>query len=232
MLTSAKAIALENDEEIFNFIKENLYVAAVCDMLDTLGHRNQAMDHRLRPLLPEIRNCGFIGRARTLRWMEIDYVDERNPYGLEIEAIDSLKSGDVIVHSTDYTGASARWGELLSTVAKNNGAAGCVCDGPIRDCIKIIDMGFPVFYSEIHPADSKGRTCVMSYDVPVKCGGVLVQSGDLVFADIDGIVVIPKEIEKDVLILAQEKIERESLTRKDLLRGDSLRQVFNRYGIL
>ena len=107
----------DSDREIFEFVKEHLYVAAVCDMLDSLGYRNQAMHQRLRPLLPDIRNCGFVGRARTVRWMEVDYVVDDDPYGLEIEIVDSLRPGDVIVHSTDHSGTNAPWGELLSTVA-------------------------------------------------------------------------------------------------------------------
>ena len=74
----------ETDAEIFAFVKEHLYVPAVCDILDSLGYRNQAMHQRIRPLLPDIRNCGLIGRARTVRWMEVDYVDTDDPYGLEI----------------------------------------------------------------------------------------------------------------------------------------------------
>ncbi len=85
----------KSDQELFDFIGKSLYVAAVCDILDELGYRNQAMHQRLRPLLPDPENCGFIGRARTFRWMETDYVIEDNPYGLEIEAMDSLKAGDV-----------------------------------------------------------------------------------------------------------------------------------------
>ena len=179
--------------ENLNAIRQHLYVAAVCDILDEVGYRNQAMHHRLRPLLPDIRNCGFIGKARTLRWMETDHIPD-DPYKLEIAFMDSLKQGDVVVHSTDAAGTNAPWGELMSTVAKRNGAAGCVCDSQIRDCVKIIEMGFPVYYTGIRPLDSKGRAMVMAYDVPVRCGDVLVKTGDIIFADFDGIVVVPEEI--------------------------------------
>src|SRR6266508_3980375 len=91
----------DNDNDIFEFIKKNLYVPAVCDILDSLGHRHQAMHSRLRPLLPDMRHCGLVGRARTVRWMEMDYVVEEDPYGGEIDVVDLLKPGDVIVHSTD-----------------------------------------------------------------------------------------------------------------------------------
>ena len=222
----------QNDTELFGFIKQNLYVAAVCDILDELGFRNQAMHQRLRPLLANPENCGFIGRARTFRWMETDSIAEDNPYGLEIEAMDSLKNHDVAVHSTDYAGTNAPWGELMSTIAKRNGAAGCVCDSQIRDCVKIMKMGFPVYYAGIRPLDSKGRAIVQAYDVPIRCGEVLVNPGDIVYADFDGIVVVPKSVELDVFQKANEKVNKENLSRKELLSGKSLQEVYNKYHAL
>lgn len=222
----------DTDQEIVEFVQQHLYVAAICDILDSFGHRQQAMHHRLRPLLPDRRRCGFVGRARTIRWMETDYINEDDPYGLEIEAVDSLQPGDVVVHSTDYGGTNAPWGELMSTVAKRNGAVGCVCDSQVRDCVRIIEMDFPVYCAGIRPLDSKGRGVVMAYDVPVRCGDVLVHPGDLVFADFDGIVVVPKGVERDVLTLADERAHKESGTRDALLRGETLRDVYNRYGVL
>ena len=212
------------------WIREHLYVPAVCDILDDLGHRDQAMHQRLRPLDPE--TCTVVGRARTFRWMEVDYVVEEDPYGLEIEAMDSLGPGDVAVHSSDPGSSNAPWGELMSTVAKRNGAVGCVCDSMIRDCRRIVAMGFPVFHAGIRPLDSKGRGRVMAYDVPVRCGGVLVHPGELVFADFDGVVVVPKQVEDEVLRLASEKVGKENDTRRELLKGRSLRDVFNEYGVL
>src|SRR5208282_1727206 len=156
----------KDDQSIFAFVKRELYVAAVCDILDSLGYRNQAMHQRLRSLLPDIHTCGFVGRARTIQWTEINYIVEEDPYGLEIEAMDSLKPGDVVVHSTDYGGTNAPWGELMSTIAKRNGAVGCVCDSQIRDTVKIIKMGFPVYYAGIRPLDSMGRARVLALDVP------------------------------------------------------------------
>jgi regulator of RNase E activity RraA len=120
----------------------------------------------------------------------------------------------------------------MSTVAKRNGAVGCVCDSQVRDCIKIIDMGFPVYTKGIQPLDSQGRGRVIAYDVPIRCGDVLVNPGELVFADFDGIVVIPNELEEQVLEAAWDRVNKESQTRADLLKGDSLREVYNRYGVL
>ena len=221
-----------SDEEIFRFIQEKLYVPAVCDILDGLGFRQQAMHQRIRPLLPDMCRCGFAGRARTIRWMDTDYVVTADPYGLELEAMDSLKPGNAVIHSSDFSGGNAPWGELMSTVAKRNGAVGCVCDSQIRDCVRIVEMGFPVYYAGIRPLDSQGRARVMAYDVPVRCGEVLVNPGELVIADFDGVVVVPRQVEKDVLRLALEKVGKENASRQALLEGKSLREVYATYGVL
>jgi regulator of RNase E activity RraA len=117
----------------------------------------------------------------------------------------------------------------MSTIAKRNGVVGCVCDSQVRDCIKIIEMNFPVYYAGIRPLDSKGRALVVAYDVPVKCGDVLVNPGDIVYADFDGIVVIPQSVEKEVLQLAREKVTSENHSRRELLDGKSLREVYDKY---
>ncbi len=221
-----------DEAELWERLRTRSYVAAVCDILDALGFRQQAMHHRLRPLLPDRERCGFIGRARTIRWMEADYADEANPYGLEIEAIDALKPGDVVVHSTDFAGTNAPWGELMSTAAQCRGAVGCVCDSQIRDCLKTIELGFPVYYTGIRPLDSMGRGRVMAYDVPVRCGDVLVNPGDTVFADFDGVAVIPRAVLATVVDRACHKAEQESLSRTELKAGRTLREVFDRYGVL
>ncbi|MDX1931386.1 MAG: RraA family protein [Capsulimonadales bacterium] len=218
------------DNELFSWASENLYSAVISDLLDDAGLRHQAMHHRLRPLDPD--NCRMVGRARTIRWMEADYVETDDPYGMEIEAIDSLQPGDIVVHSTDFAESNAPWGELMSTAAKMRGAVGCICDSQIRDCLRIKELGFPIFFRGIRPLDSMGRGRVMAYDVPVRCGDVLVRPGELVFTDFDGIVVVPREVETDVLRLAADKAGRENLSRNELLQGHRLRDVFNRYGAL
>jgi 4-hydroxy-4-methyl-2-oxoglutarate aldolase len=220
----------DSDAERCAWVCRNLYVPVVCDVLDALGRRGQAMHQRLRPLNPE--QCTFAGRARTARWMETDYVVEDDPYGLEIELMDSLRPGDVVVHSTDYAGTNAPWGELMSTVASRRGAVGCVCDSNVRDCRKIVALGFPVFCAGIRPLDSMGRGRVMAIDVPIRCGEALVRAGELVFADFDGVVVVPSDLEDKVLELAADKVGRENASRRELIEGKSLREVYAKYGVL
>ncbi len=219
-------------EIVFGAIPRGFYAAAISDALDSLGYRNQVMHARLRPLLQDQTAPGFIGRARTVQWMAMNYVVEEDPYGLEIEVVDSLKQGDVMVHSTDHTGSNTPWGELMSTAAVLRGAVGCICDSNIRDCTRIKEMGFPVYYSGIRALDSKGRGRVQAYDVPIMCGEVLVNPQDVIFADFDGVVVIPSAIAGKVVELATLKSAKEKGVRDELKRGKSLREVYETYKVL
>ncbi len=220
------------DPELFAYLSRHCYVAVISDILDALGHPGHVMHQRLRPLLPDPTRCGFAGRARTAQWVETPHVDEADPYGLEIDLIDALQPGDVVVHSTDHGGTNAPWGELLSTVAQRNGCVGTVCDSQVRDCVRIIEMGFPVYYAGIRALDSKGRGRIVAIDVPIHCGEVLVHPGELVFADFDGVVVVPRAVEREVIQLAREKMEKEDRTRDALRAGASLREVWETYGVL
>jgi regulator of RNase E activity RraA len=151
---------------------------------------------------------------------------------MEIEAIDSILPGEVVVVSTQQSTRNAPWGELLSTAAKARGAQGAVIDGLVRDVRKIEELKFPVLAAGIKPVDSMGRGIVTGYNVPVECGEVLVNPGDLVFADVDGIVVVPKDLVQEVIQLAWNKASREDSSRAELLNGTYLRDVFRKYGVL
>src|SRR5690606_13853357 len=149
-----------------------------------------------------------------------------DPYGTEIAAVDSLLPGEVAVVGTHKSVRNAPWGELLSTAARARGARGAVVDGIVRDVLKIEELGFPVFAAGIKPVDSMGRGIVTAYNVPVECGDVLVNPGDFVFADYDGVVVIPKAHVKEVIELATDKVRRETSSREELMNGALLADVF------
>jgi 4-hydroxy-4-methyl-2-oxoglutarate aldolase len=210
------------------FAEERLYTAVVSDSLDQIGIRHQAMREYLRPLFP---TCKFAGWARTIACSDVYHVSDA-PYELEIEAMDSILAGEVVVVSTQQSVRNAPWGELLSTAAKARQARGAVVDGLVRDVKKIEELGFPVLATGIKPVDSIGRGIVTGYNVPVECGEVLVRPGDFVFADYDGVVIVPRERTVEVLALAHDKVERENKSRAELSRGAYLRDVFNRYGVL
>jgi regulator of RNase E activity RraA len=211
-------------------VRRELFASVLSDCLDQAGWRRQALPSRIRPL---DEACVMVGRARTAAYMEVYHVEPgENPYALEIELVDSLKPGEIPVFACSNPQRVAPWGELLSTASQVRGAAGALMDGCVRDVKAIRAMGFPVFHGGIAPLDSKGRGKIAAIDVPVECAGVEVHPGDLLFGDADGVVVVPRAAEAQVLRLAFEKVRGERDTLRDLRRGDRLADVFARYGIL
>jgi len=203
----------------------HLYPAVVSDILDRIGYRHQVMRPDLRPLYPEARMVGF---AFPVLAAEVyDIPDE--PYKKELEAVDSLAEGDIMVVSKIE---ASFWGELLSTAARCRGARGIVVDGYGRDTLAIIQMQFPCFLRGIHVTDSLGRVDVMDCNVPVMCGDVHVRPRDLLIADFDGIVVIPQEVAEEVIAKAEEKVSGENLVRKHLLEGMPVSEAFKRFGVI
>jgi regulator of RNase E activity RraA len=211
-------------------LRKQLFAAVLSDCLDAAGHRDQAMQARIRPLDDTLVLCG---RARTALYMDVyDAPPGENPYELEIRLIDDLKPDEVPVFACGSSGRIAPWGELLSTAAQARGAAGAVMDGLTRDILAIRAMKFPVFAGGIGPLDSKGRGRIMAIDLPVEVAGARVAPGDLVFGDADGVVVVPRAVEEEVLAAALAKVAGENATREALARGEKLAEVFKRHGIL
>lgn len=218
------------DEQLIANARERLYAAVLSDVLDTLGYRHQVMPPQIRPLDDTLVLCG---RARTGLYRDVYHVPpNHNPYALEIALIDDLKPGDVAVLGCGHSGRIAPWGELLTTASMARGAVGCVTDGLVRDVKPIRAQGFPVFHGGIGPLDSKGRGEVCAIDVPIECGGVTVNPGDLLFGDADGVLVVPQHATRQALDLALEKIEGEDRTRDELKEGALLADVFKKYGVL
>jgi len=209
----------------------DLSAAVLSDVMDVLGLMNQAMQPFVRPL---DENLVLVGRARTGLYMLAYEVREgENPYQVEIALVDDLKPGDVpVLACNGPTQRIAPWGELLSTAAQARGAAGCITDGLVRDVRQIREMRFPVFHGGIGPLDTKGRATMVRRDVPVECAGVKVNNGDILFGDVDGVVVIPQERAAEVLAKAKEKVAGEGRTRDELREGRLLREVFEKYRIL
>ena len=217
-----------NEHEMFDMMRDKLGASVISDVLDSLGARGQGMRVDIRPVYP---GAIIVGRAYTVLNVDIYQVFD-DPYKGEIEAIDSLKPNDVMVVCTNRSTRTCFWGELLSTAARARGARGIIIDGYTRDVAQITEMQFPAFVAGISMLDSKGRSMVIDHGCPVNCGDVLVNRGDIVFGDIDGVVVIPKELEKEVIPLALEKVENENQLRDDLLKGMMMRDAYDKHQIL
>src|SRR4051794_40460855 len=190
----------------FAMMRESLYSAVVCDALDALGYPRQSP--RL-VFTPYTSDKVLVGRCKTTLWGEMAHEDNR-PYEKELLAVDSCQTDDVLIAAAQGSMRSGIWGELLSTAAMNRGCAGAVIDGAVRDVRKMKAMKFPVFARATSIYDSKHRQRVVDFDVPIEIDGVRFASGDLVFADIDGVVVVPREIEAEVIRCAWEKVHAEN----------------------
>ncbi len=212
----------------FTLIQETLYCAVIADILDDLGLRNQALNHDIRPIDPAFK---IAGRAYTILATDTVEIPD-DPYIKELEAVDGLTEGGVAVATTGGSTNAALWGELLSTAATSKGARGAVIDGFTRDSTGIIEMGFPVFARGYSPLDSKGRIEVIAHGDPIRCGGVVVRPGDIVFGDRDGLVIIPEGVAREVLLKASYKVEGESNMRKALHQGMGIVEAYRKYGIL
>jgi regulator of RNase E activity RraA len=208
-----------------------LNAAVLSDVMDGLGLQQRAMRSFIRPLDDDLQ---LVGRARTGLYMPVyELRDGENPYEVEIALVDDLKPRDVVVLACNGpTERIAPWGELLSTAALARGASGCVTDGLVRDVRQIRAMRFPVFHGGIGPLDTRGRARMVERDTQVECAGVAVKSGDIVFGDVDGVVVIPRDRAREVIELAVAKVTGENRTRDALRRGDLLADVFRRFGVL
>ena len=216
----------KNDAELFELLRKQLYTAIVGDILDTFGRRRQFLPAQCRPLRPDMV---VAGRAMTV--LEVDVTQEpAQPFGLMFEALDSLRPHDVYL-AAGAAPTYALWGELMSTAARARGATGAVLAGMTRDTRGILAIDFPVFSYGCYAQDQRGRGQVVAHHVPLEIEGVHVRPGDIVFGDIDGALIVPREMEADVITAALEKSRKEKTAIKDLASGRLATDVFKAYGI-
>lgn len=203
---------------------EQLTSAVLSDTLDSLGLIHQIMEHTIRPLDETLVLCG---RARTGNFREVhEPIPRKDVYEPLAEMVDALRPDDVMVLACGRSGRIQAWGDLVSTAAQVRGAAGCVTDGLVRDVRELRRLRFPVFSAGHSAIGTRGRAFLVSRDTPVECAGVWVSPGDLVFGDVDGIVVIPQGVEADVLRKAAEQAAREHALVRSLRGGAPIRDAY------
>jgi regulator of RNase E activity RraA len=202
--------------------------AVVCDALDAEGYTRQSPRVPLPPLtVPGV----LVGRCRTSLWADMAHPDPK-PYELELRAVDSCQPDDVLICAAGGSVRSGIWGELLSTAARNRGCVGVIADGAVRDVVRMRQMQFPAFARGTVVYDSKDRQRVIDLDVPVQIDGVTFAPGDLVIADDDGVVVVPRRVEAAVVRRAWEKVHAENEVRDAIAAGLLATDAFKKYGVL
>ncbi len=220
----------------FKEIRQHLFSAVIGDVMDQLGLFDQFLPPVIQPLHPDMI---VVGRAMPV--LEVDVFGERSenelnpiqqkPFGLMFEALDDLKPDEVYICSGGSPNY-ALWGELMSTRARKLGAAGAVVDGFTRDTRGILRLGFPTFSHGRFAQDQGPRGKVVDFRTPVRMKNVWIRPGDLIFGDLDGVCVIPREAEEEIINRAIEKASGEKLVQKAIENGMSACEAYAKFGIM
>ncbi len=220
-------------DDVITLVREcraRLNAAAIADSLDSCGYHDQVLAPGIKAIDSDLVLCGL---ARVGIYMPLYHDDENTRvYEYEIALVDSLQPEEVPVLCCHGLQRISPWGELLSERSRYLGAAGMLTDGSARDSSRIRALQFPVYTAATNPMDTKYRGKLMLYDVPGEICGVRVESGDLVFGDVDGTVIVPKRAMREVVGKALEKVAAENVVRDEIRAGGRLVDIFDRHGIL
>ncbi len=216
-------------EITLEMMRQSLTAAVISDALDSLGHRRHSPSVALRPMTV----CGrvLVGRCKTTLWADMAHPDPR-PYELELQAVDACRLDDVLICAANGSTRSGVWGELLSTAARNRGCVGAIVDGMVRDVRQMTKMDFAVWARGTNVLDSLHRQRVIDADVSVEIDGIEFCSGDLVIADVDGVVVVPRSLEAEAIRRAWDKVYAENVTRDAIRAGMLASEAYRKYGVL
>ena len=211
-----------------NELIHQLYSGILCDVMDGMGYRNQAISNKINPLNDE---TVIFGPAFTSIGTEV-YSMPEDPLTAQCKVVDQLGEGEIYVLVTRGNYNCAVFGELFATAVKARKGAGVLLDGYARDLKALKEMDFPVFFRGKNPKTSKGRCEINECQIPVTMDGVAIRPGDYIFGDIDGTVIIPKEIADEVLEKALETIKKENVVRSILQNGGTLQQAYAENGAI
>ena len=217
----------KSDSELFARCTRELYTPVVGDILDELGFTHQFLPQPIQPAREEMK---LAGRAMPVVMIDV-FGKQKKPFGLLTEALDQLQPGEIYLASGGEM-RCAYWGEILTATAKKRGAVGAVINGFHRDTPKVLEQNWPVFSRGRFAQDSAVRTQVVDYRCQIEIGQVTVQPGDLIFGDLDGVVIVSKKVEAEVIERALAKARGEKLVRKEIEAGMSSTAAFKKYGIL
>lgn len=215
------------DSESFALLQAELSTPLVGDILDQLGLYHCFLPQPIQPMLPEMK---LVGRAMPVLMADV-FGPQAQPFGKLTQALDQLNPGEIYV-ATGGGMRCAYWGEILTATARIRGAVGAVIDGYHRDTPQILEQGWPVFSRGRFAQDSSARSKVIDYRCSIEIDAVWINPGDLIFGDLDGVVVIPRKHEAAVIDRALAKARGEKLVRRDIEAGMSSTDAFAKYGIL
>jgi regulator of RNase E activity RraA len=215
------------DSELFELVKTVLYTPVVGDILDSMGYVHQFLPQPVQPIREDFKVAGW---AMPVLMIDV-YGPQKKPFGYLTEALDQLQEGEVYLASGGEM-RSAYWGELLTATARTRGAVGAVLNGWHRDTPQVLAQNWPVFSRGRYAQDSGVRTQVADFRCPIEAGQVHIEPGDLVFGDLDGVLIVPRKLVEPVVEKALEKARGEKQVRRAIEEGMSATKAFAHFGIL
>lgn len=204
---------------------EKLFTAAVNDVLRERGLLNQVLPHHIAPLDNAMKVAGI---AFTIKGAKSPVLTDEMP--IRASMLEAIHPDAVCVWDTSGDDESAQWGEVMTMAAKRRGCRGVVLDGGVRDTDKVLAQGFPVFHRYRTSNGMLGRFRITGWQSAIRIGNVTINPGDLVFGDIDGVIVVPRELCFDVLVAAEAVKEKEVDIKQMIVDGFSPQDVVKRGG--
>ncbi len=203
-------------------------VACCSDALDFLGFRNCVMSSRIKPYFPEKgRLCGlaYTLRGVTMTGVPPEVKEVRDV--VDLEYLENIEPGYVLTYGTNTK--AAMLGDVLSTYAVTHKAVGAVLDGPLRDIERIAPLDFLPFGDSITSTNGEGRVLWVEFNCLLQVGGVWVEPFDILFGDVDGVIVIPKHLAEKVLEMAKDICDKEDAIKADFFKHPEMKmlEIFN-----
>ena len=190
------ALDLEIDEAEMCDRYARTYTGAINDVLREHLLMDQALPHDIRPLLPDRTIAGV---AFTIRSATDPSVDLDGEMQQRAQLLESIPRNAICVWDTNREDVASHWGGMMTASVKKRGVRGAIVDGGIRDTAQILGEDFQVFYRYRSSNGLLGRSSIVAHQVPITLGGVHVFPGDVIVADIDGAIVVPRRIARTVL---------------------------------
>jgi len=207
------------DKELLSRYEE-LYTGAVNDVMREFCLLQQALPGRIKPLREYNAIAGFAFTVKSAPNVKISGEME-----YRTQMLDNMKEDDFVIWDTSRDDKATLWGGVMTATAKGKKLKAACIDGGIRDTHQILAADFPVFYEYRISNGSLGRCLITHYQIPIKIGDVTVKPGDVVLGDIDGVLIIPREIAYDVLIRAEEIKENEKKIFCWVKNGESAQEI-------
>lgn len=204
-----------------------IYTAAITDVMDGMGLLRQTLPSSIQPLAPEMRVAGyaFPARGRPQKGADRDEVTRKF-----LGMIGAAPRGSVLVLAARDS-VAAHFGELSAESFRARGVRGAVIDGATRDASFLVRLRFPTFVRYRSPLDSIPRWVVTDYGQPVAIGDVRVHLGDVIVADLDGVVVVPRKVAHEVLGKCERLATTEGKVRAAVRRGVAPLQAYDKFGV-